>query len=183
VNVHTQRRLEALLSFERIGDPNTSLGTTLVVRWDGELVFEHCAIAGRRKKFLVERGDYIVKAAPTFRPGRLVSEGIVYDQLPAELRRHFCPPLAAGVADIQAPQPGGRTATEHVHWIVQPFVAGTDDVGYLDFKDRVIAAEAAGFLCHDANPGQLRRLPSGHIQWLDYELWDYTTNQKGSSQS
>jgi hypothetical protein len=179
VNVHSQARIEKLLSFERIGNPDGPLGTTLVARWGDELVFEHSALSGRRKKFIVEGGTYIVKAAPTFRPGTLVSEGHVWKQLPEELHPHFAPPLAAGVIDIGAPQPGGHSATEHVHYVVQALVHGTDNVGYLDFKDRLIAAEAAGFICHDANPSQLRTETNGRILWLDYELWEYQPKDAG----
>lgn len=166
-------RITSHLSFKRIGDPNTSLGTTLVAGYGGELIFEHTAITGRRKKFIVRDEGLIIKAAPTFRPGRLISEGDVWPNIPRPLQRHFSEPLAWGTAHIEAPQPGTRPpATEHVHWVVQRLVEGTDNVSFLDFKDRLIAAESAGFYCHDANPRQLRQLPSGHILWLDYELWE-----------
>lgn len=166
------------VKFERIGDPNTSLGTTLVLHYKGQLVFESAATLGIRRKFLLRDHGVILKveSTPTSTPDSWVSqaesEWDVWHRLPHNLLRHFQPLRWYQHDVIRAPQPSGRPdAFTDVHWVVQDWCEGRTGCSFLEYKDRLIAVEAAGFTPHDSKPDQLRTRPDGSIVWLDWGHW------------
>ena len=172
----------ALVRFERIGDPNGALGTTLVLHYGDALIFESAATLGIRRKFLLPEAGVILKveAVPTSTPDTWLSqaetEWRVYITLPPELAPHFQRLLFYRHDVIEAPQPGGRLAFTDVHWVAQELVdGGRTGCPYLEFKDRWIAAEAAGFTPHDHKPDQLYTKADGAIVWLDWGGWESPT--------
>lgn len=170
-----------LATFERIGDPNTALGTTLVLRYGDDLIFESNATLGIRRKFLLPSHGLIIKAecVPTGSDGapwvsQAESEWEVYQRLPRHLVPHFQPLRTYRHDTIRAPQPGDHPdATCEVYWVAQDWCEGRTGCSYIEFKDRWIAAEAAGFRPHDHKPDQLRTRPDGHIVWLDWGHWSW----------